>query len=73
MRRQAIHIKRQLLFFTIIATMFTVQPILAQDDFEDDVDDEPAVPIDNYVYVGMILGVGLGIRYLKSKQEFKKA
>ena len=73
MRRQAIYIKRQLLFFTIIATMFTVQPILAQDGFDDDVDDEPAVPIDgSYIIMGLIAGAYFGIKKLKVGQLLQK-
>ena len=53
--------------------MFTVQPILAQDGFDDDVDDEPAVPIDgSYIIMGLIAGAYFGIKKLKVGQLLQK-
>ena len=58
--------KPQLLLITLLMTMLSIQPVLAQpDDFPPDVDDEPAAPIDgNYIILGLIAGAFFGIRFL---------
>ncbi len=63
-------IKRKFLQFTLLLTLFCAQPILAQDGFDDDVDDEtPAVPIDgSYIVMGLLAGAYVGIKKLKARQ-----
>ena len=62
-------IKRKFIQFTLLLTLFCAQPMLAQDGFDDDVDDEgPAVPIDgSYIVIGLIAGAYFGIRFLKKQ------
>jgi hypothetical protein len=65
MKKHSINIKlkRSIFLASMFMTLLTVQPMLAQEDFEDDVDDEeePAAPIDNYILVGLLAGGFLGI------------
>ena len=59
-------IKRKFIQVTLLLTLFCAQPMMAQDGFDDDVDDEPAVPIDgSYIVLGLIAGAYFGIRKLK--------
>ncbi len=61
-------IKRKFLQFTLLLTLFCAQPMLAQDGFDPDVDDEPAVPIDgSYIVLGLIAGAYFGIRFLNKQ------
>ncbi len=61
-------IKRKFIQFTLLLTLFCAQPMMAQDGFDDDVDDEPAVPIDgSYIVLGLIAGAYFGIRFLKKQ------
>ena len=62
MKKHSISIKKSIFAFTIFTTLLFVQPAIAQpEDFEEDVDDEPAAPIDDYVIVGLIAGSFLGL------------
>ena len=62
-------IKRKFIQVTLLLTLFFAQPMMAQDGFDDDVDDEPAVPIDgSYIVIGLIAGAYFGIRKLKVGQ-----
>ena len=73
MRIQSLHRKPQVLFITLLMTMLSIQPMLAQDGFDDDVDDEPAVPIDgSYIVLGLIAGAFFGIKKLKVGQLLHK-
>ena len=49
------------LFMTLLSTRAAAQP----EDFEDDVPDNPTVPIDDYLYIGLIAGAALGYKFLK--------
>ena len=61
-------IKRKFIQVTLLLTLFFAQPMMAQDGFDDDVDDEPAVPIDgSYIVIGLIAGAYFGIRFLKKQ------
>ena len=61
-------IKRKFIQVTLLLTLFCAQPMMAQDGFDDDVDDEPAVPIDgSYIVLGLIAGAYFGIRFLKKQ------
>ncbi len=72
MKRQSLYRKPQLLLITLLLTMLSIQPMVAQDEFEDDVDDEPAVPIDgSYLVMGLIAGAYFGIKKLKFAQPFR--
>jgi hypothetical protein len=65
MKKHMTSIKKSIFAFTIFMTALTVQPAMAQEEFEDDVDDEPAAPIDDYIYYGLILGAVSGFVFLK--------
>ena len=68
MRIQSLYRKPQVLFITLLMTILSIQPMLAQDGFDDDVDDEPAVPIDgSYIVLGLMAGTFFGIRFLNKK------
>ena len=68
MRIQSLYRKPQLLFITLLMTILSIQPMLAQDGFDDDVDDEPAVPIDgSYIVLGLMAGAFFGIRFLNKQ------
>ena len=68
MKRQSLYRKPQLLLITLLLTMLSIQPMVAQDEFEDDVDDEPAVPIDgSYLIIGLLAGAYFGIRFLNKQ------
>ena len=68
MKKHMTSIKKCIFAFTIFMTFLTVQPVMAQEEFEEDVDDEPAAPIDDYIYYGLIMGVLSGIILLKRKK-----
>ena len=68
MKKHMTSIKKSIFAFTIFMTFLTVQPVMAQEEFEEDVDDEPAAPIDDYIYYGLIMGVLSGIILLKRKK-----
>ena len=68
MKIQSLYRKPQVLFITLLMTILSIQPMLAQDGFDDDVDDEPAVPIDgSYIVLGLMAGTFFGIRFLNKK------
>ena len=68
MKRQSLYRKPQLLLITLLLTMLSIQPMVAQDEFEDDVNDEPAVPIDgSYLIIGLLAGAYFGIRFLNKQ------
>ncbi len=50
-----------LCLFVIFFTMLTTQPAMAQEEFEDDVEDVPAAPINDYILVGVLAGGLLGL------------
>jgi len=57
-------------------TMLFSLPIMADDtppEFEEDVDDEPTVPIDgNYLVLALMAGACLGIRKLRAGESISK-
>ena len=68
MKKHLILIKKSIFTLTIFMTLLTVQPAMAQpEEFEEDVDDEPAAPIDDYIYYGLVTGACAGIVFLKRK------
>ncbi len=69
MKQEFTPIKRKLIQFILLLTLFCAPPMLAQDGFDDDVDDQaPAVPIDgSYIVLGLIAGAYFGIRFLKKQ------
>ena len=73
MRIESIYRKPQIFVITLLLTFLSIQPMTAQEGFEDDVDDEePAVPIDgSYIVLGLMAGVAIGIRCLKKGQDLK--
>ena len=53
-------------FFLVLSTTFA----MAQDSFDEDVDDEVVqAPIDGFITVGLIAGAFLGIRKLKKSEN----
>lgn len=61
-----------ILRLTLLIAMFMATPVFAQDppDFEDDVNDEPTVPIDgSYIVLGLIAGSYLGIQLLRKEAK----
>jgi hypothetical protein len=53
-------------------TFLTVQPVMAQEEFEEDVDDEPAAPIDDYIIIGLIAGGFLGLTKMQRGKILQK-
>jgi hypothetical protein len=64
-------IKKSIFAFTILMTFLTVQPVMAQEEFEEDVDDEPAAPIDDYIYYGLVVGALSGIILLRKSEAME--
>ena len=64
-------IKKSIFAFTIFMTLLTVQPAMAQEEFEEDVDDEPAAPIDDYIYYGLAIGAISGIKFIRKNEAMK--
>ena len=64
-------IKKSIFAFTIFMTFLTVQPVMAQEEFEEDVDDEPAAPIDDYIYYGLVVGALSGIILLRKSEAME--
>ena len=62
----------KILRLTLLIAMFMATPVFAQapPDFEDDVNDEPPVPIDgSYIVLGLIAGSCLGMQLLRKKAK----
>ncbi len=74
MRKQSKY-THKILRLTLLVTMFMATPVFAQapPDFEDDVNDEPPVPIDgSYIVLALVAGVGLGISKLRKSESIVK-
>lgn len=68
MKNTAQNMRKNVLRFSFFLMLLTIQPVMAQEDFPDDVDDEPKAPIDTYIYAGLIVGGFLAIRKLKKAE-----
>jgi len=62
------HNLRRKLFLSALFIVLSTSFASAQDEFPDDVNDEPGVPVDNYIYAGLIAGAVLAIRKLKKTE-----
>jgi hypothetical protein len=71
MKKHMTSIKKSIFAFTILMTFLTVQPVMAQEEFEEDVDDEPAAPIDDYIYYGLVVGALSGIILLRKSEAME--
>jgi len=62
---------RSIFLLSFFLVLFST-PMLAQgenpDEFEPGVDDEPAVPIDGYIYAGLIAGVLIAVKKLRKTE-----
>jgi hypothetical protein len=72
MKKHMTSIKKSIFAFTIFMTFLTVQPVMAQEEFEEDVDDEPAAPIDDYIIIGLIAGGFLGLTKMQRGKILQK-
>jgi len=63
------HMKKNIMLLSFFLMLLMVQPAMAQEGFDEDVDDEPAAPIDGYIYAGLIAGVFIAIRKLKKAES----
>lgn len=52
-------------FFLVLSTTFAS----AQDEFPEDVNDEPGVPIDGFIIAGLVAGSFIGVRKLKKSEN----
>ncbi len=70
MRKKMMKMRKNILMLSFFLMVFSMQPVSAQnpDEFPPDVDDEPAAPIDGYVYAGLIAGALIAIRKLKKAE-----
>ncbi|MNE13674.1 hypothetical protein D3C80_1065160 [compost metagenome] len=57
------------LFLASLFVVLSATSLKAQDGFPDDVNDEPAVPIDGFVVAGLIAGAALGIKKIRKSKE----
>lgn len=64
------HNLRRKLFLSALFLVFSTSIVSAQDvdPAPEDVNDEPGVPVDNYIYLGLIAGSFLAIRKLKKSE-----
>jgi len=70
MKNRTQHMRKNVLLLSFFLMLLTIQPMMAQpEDFDEDVDDEPATPIDGYVYAGLIAGAFIAIRTLKKAES----
>jgi amino acid permease len=64
--------KKQILLQKILTVAFVIVPFftaMAQENFGDDVDDiTPAAPIDDYVWLMLVVAIYLAFRFFKQKQ-----
>ena len=73
MKKHLILIKKSIFTLTIFMTLLTVQPAMAQpEEFEEDVDDEPAAPIDDYIIIGLIAGGFIGLTKMQKGRVLQK-
>jgi len=63
------HNLRRTLFLASLLLILSTTIASAQDEFPDDVNDEPAVPIDGFVTVALVAGSVLGIRKLRKSEN----
>lgn len=70
MKKQMMKMRKNILMLSFFLMVFSMQTVSAQnpDEFEPGVDDEPAAPIDGYIYAGLIAGALLAIRKLKKAE-----
>lgn len=57
------------LFLASLFLVFSVNDLAAQDGFPDDVNDEPAVPVDGFIVAGLIAGSVLGIKKMRKERN----
>jgi len=57
------------LFLAAALLALSTAPAMAQDEFPEDVNDEPPVPINGFVLCGIAAGAVLGIRKLKKAES----
>ena len=53
------------LYLAAMLLLLSSVPANAQEDFPEDVNDEPSVPIDGFIVSGLIAGSVIGLRKLK--------
>jgi len=62
---------RSSLALASLLLMLSTTVASAQDEFPDDVDDEPSVPIDGFVITGLVAGSVLGMRRVSKAENDK--
>lgn len=62
------NIYKRLLLVSLFLALSTTNSV-AQDEFPDDVNDEPSVPIDGFVITGLVAGSVLGLRKILNSEN----
>ena len=57
------------LFVASLFLLFSTINVNAQDSFDDNVNDEPAAPIDGFIIAGLIAGSVFGIKKIRKSQD----
>ena len=72
MKSISLNIRKKVFFASLFFVMFTSVASAQLDEeppvFDEDVNDEPAAPIDAYLFAGLIAGSFLAIRKLKKSE-----
>jgi len=68
MKKKKNHMKKNLFMLAFLLMVLSIQPVMAQEGFDPDVDDQPAAPIDGYLYTGLIAGACIAILKLRKRQ-----
>lgn len=61
-------LKKKIVFATL-CLLFSAGTVSAQDPFDENVNDEPAAPIDGFLIAGLIAGSAFGISKIRKNQE----
>ena len=56
------------IFIASLFLLFSAINVNAQDSFDDNVNDEPAAPIDGFIVAGLIAGSVYGIKKIRKSQ-----
>ena len=68
MKNRKKHMQKTIMMLAFFLTTLSIQPAIAQEGFDPDVDDQPAAPIDGYIYAGLIAGAFIAILKLRKTE-----
>lgn len=58
--------------FTLGFFLFNITMAFAEEEFEDDVEDIPTVPINDYIWLAVLLGIVAAFFWMKKKNVIRQ-